>query len=385
MNRKNSLRVAIVGCGVVALDHLETVVSAYKPSELHLCDTNLENARRMSARISNRAVLHENAEELFSGGSLDVVHILTPPDSHYNLAAMALRAGAHVLVEKPMALSVHETEDLFDIAESAGRQVCAGHSLLHMPCVRRAFSLLESGVLGRIISASCFFGHAERRRTIPYGDAGHWAYRIPGGVLTNVVSHPASLIVELIGEPEAMFSHTSARNVMPGGLPDLLQVTIQGRNGYGSFMISMAHGNASRRATIECERGTLDIDLARQLMVWHKHRGRLGPVSKVLGGIGTGLSYVTGTVGNTWKVATKQLKRNPGTRALVLRFYESVHQLGPNPISKENTLAVARIIEHVIESSSVSPPESDIARGVTYRHPAVMRPPGPRLGLETSG
>ncbi len=371
MDRQNSPRVGIVGCGVVARDHVEAVGSVTQPCELHLCDTNLDQARQLAKRIRCRTVLHENAEDRLAAGGLDVVHILTPPDSHYHLAVTALRAGANVLVEKPMALSVRDTESLFEVAASAGRKVCVGHSLLHMPCVRRAFDLLESGSLGRVIGASCFFGHAERRRTIPYGHPGHWAYRIPGGVLTNVVSHPASVIVELLGEPETIFSDSCSLNVMPHDLPDLLQMTIRTSLGYGSFMISMGHGNASRHVTIECEQGVVYIDLARQLMVSQRHRGRLGPASKVFGGINTGLSYMTGTASIAWKVATRQIKSNPGTRALVARFYESVFQRGPIPVSRENTLAVARIIEHMIGSSDVPNTESQKDSSVSFRHPAV--------------
>src|SRR5260370_35853977 len=95
----------------------------------------------------------------------DVVHILTPPDSHATLAMEALRAGAHVFVEKPMAMSEQECIAMAAAAVRAGREICVGHCWLFVPSMLQARELIESGKAGEVLRASgaCNFdvrGHA---------------------------------------------------------------------------------------------------------------------------------------------------------------------------------------------------------------------------------
>lgn len=345
------MRVAIIGCGTIASDHIGAIEAKCGPLELHLCDKNLEAAQALQKKIKFNAMVHADASKLISKQNFDIVHVLTPPDSHYDLASHAIQNGANVLIEKPMTLTLQETEKLYQLSDEMNRMICVDHSLLYMDCVLKAFEMLKTGILGRVIEVHCFFGHAERRKTIPYGGVSHWAYNLPGGPLVNLIPHPASLLVELLGKPESLKVINDARNLMPYGFSDLLSVLVQSPEGHGSFSISMAHGNSSRYANIECEKGTIYIDLGRQLTIARFHKGRLGFISKALSGIGQGLSFIKGTLSVICKVATKKLKTNPGTRELVARFYQAIRGNLTTPVSKENAVGVATIVGHVIENS----------------------------------
>jgi len=348
MRNNEKLRVAIIGCGAIALDHLGAIKTNCGPVELHLCDRNPEVAQRLSEAFRLDAKVHSDALQLISEEELDIVHVLTPPDSHYDIAKHAVQNGANVLVEKPMALTLEETKDLILLGEKMNQMICVDHSLMYMQCVLKAFELVRRGTLGAVIAVHCFFGHAERRKTIPYGGVSHWAYDLPGGPLANIISHPASLLVELLGKPDLINFICDARNFMPYGFSDLVDVSIQTPKGHGSFTISMAHGNSSRYVNIECEKGSLYVDLGRQLMIAKSHKGRLGFISKAFGGIGQGFSFINGTLGVIYKVATKKLKRNPGTRDLVAQFYKAVRNDLPCPVSKDNAIGVAEIFEQVL-------------------------------------
>lgn len=352
MKNNKKLRVAIVGCGVVASDHVEAIKADCGPVEIHLCDRNLEAARRLEKKVGFDVKVHPDSLQLLSEEEFDVVHVLTPPDSHYDIAKYALQNRANVLVEKPMTLTLEDTEKLYLLAEKMNRMVCVDHSLLYMECVLKAFEMIEKERLGRVIAVHCFFGHAERRKTIPYEGVSHWAYTLPGGPLTNLISHPASLLVELLGKPDSINFICDARNFMPYGFSDLLDVSIRTSEGHGSFTISMAHGNSSRYVNIECEKGSIYVDLGRQLMVVRFHKGRLGLISKALSGIGQGFSFINGTLSVIYKVATKKMKRNPGVRELVARFYQAVRNNSPCPVSKDNAVEVAKIYGQVLVKSN---------------------------------
>ena len=352
MKNKRKLRVAIIGCGVIASDHIGAIKAHCGPVELHLCDKKPEAARALEKKLGFDVPIHEDASQLISEQEFDVVHILTPPDSHYNIAKDALQNGANVLVEKPMTLTLEDTEKLYLLSEQTGQKICVDHGLLYMECVLKALEMIKAAILGRVIAVHCFFGHAERRKTIPYGGVSHWAYNLPGGPLTNLISHPASLLVELLGKPESIKSISDARNLMPSGFSDLLDVSFRTSKGHGSFTVSMAHGNSSRYVNIECDKGSIYVDLGRQLTVVKSHKGRLGFISKALSGVGEGFSFINGTLSVIFKVATKKLKRNPGTRKLIAEFYRCTRDGSPPPVSKENAIAVATIFEKVLRSEN---------------------------------
>ncbi len=349
MKNKQELRVGIIGCGVIAADHLGAIRDKCQPVQLFLCDRNVKAAEKLNSQLRLHGQIYEDPLKCIDGNSLDIVHVLTPPDSHYDLARYALERGAHVLVEKPMTLRGEETESLFALARKVSRKICVDHSLLQMDCVLKMLERVRSGQMGRVISAHCFFGHAEKKRTIPYGGVSHWAYNMPGGPLINLLSHPASVLVEVLGIPEEVTVTKYARHIMPGGLSDVMHVGIRSAKGHGDITISMAHGSSSRYVIVECEKGNLFVDFSRQLMIPQLHNGFFGPLSRKFGGIGQGLKFVGATTGVMAKVLSGRMKANPGTRGLIVKFYEAVRSDLPCPLSEENALGVAKIIDVFID------------------------------------
>ncbi len=354
------LQVGLIGCGTIASDHLGAIKSKCGPVELYLCDRNLEAVHKLGQAKGLNFKAYEDAGKLITERQLDVVHVLTPPDSHYEIAKLALQNRIHVLVEKPMTIKISEAQELFSLAEKVDRKLCVDHSLLFMECVLKAFEIIRMGKLGDVIAVHCFFGHAKRRKTIPYGDVSHWSYSLPGGPLMNLISHPASLLVALLGDPEVMNSICDSRNLMPFGFSDLLSVSINTVNGHGSFTISMEHGNSARYVNVECEDGSIYIDLGRQLTIIKSHKGRLGFISKALSGLGESCSYCKETLGVIFRVGTGRLKPNPGTRGLIARFYNSIRRGTPCPVKKENAIGVATICEKVFAGCANSGSETGL-------------------------
>ncbi len=355
MKNLEKLRVGIIGCGIIAKDHVGAIRDKCGPTELHLCDRNLKAAEKLKKALGHEDRVSGDAFEFIRKNEVDIVHILTPPDSHYDLAKCALENNAHVLIEKPMTLTLKETESLFAIAKSLACKICVDHSLLCMNCVMRMLDRIRSGRMGRVISAHCFFGHTERKKTIPYGGVSHWAYNMPGGPLTNLISHPASVLIELMGMPEEIVITNYARNVMPYGLSDVMHAVIRSAKGHGEFSISMAHGNSSKYLIVECEKGSILVDLGRQLMIPRFHKGLLGPISKKFGGVGQGFSYIGATLGVMSKVLLGKMRTNPGTRGVIEKFYDAVRNDLPCPVSEQNAIGVSKILEAFLENSNGNP------------------------------
>lgn len=94
--------------------------------------------------------LSDRVEDVFEDPELDAVVIATPVASHYDLACRALDAGLHILVEKPMAVTVEEIDDIEARAQRAGRVAMVGHTFLFNSAVRYLKQLIDSGELGQV-------------------------------------------------------------------------------------------------------------------------------------------------------------------------------------------------------------------------------------------
>jgi predicted dehydrogenase len=359
------LKVGIVGCGAIAAPHVTTLIAARDDKaqqslkqrvgdvEVHLFDLDVASAKALDEKFQLNAVIHDSYESMLDA-DIDSVHILTPPVSHAQLATAALEKGINVLVEKPFTTRFDEAQELYRIAEDNDALLCVDHSTLFMPNVRALIKRIEAGEYGRPVAFHCFYGHAESKNKIPYKDPSHWAYRMPGGLLINHISHPASLLVELMGLPISIESQTAQFTILPDDMNDSLTMNIISETGMGTITVAMAQGNHHRHATIWCEKGTIMVDLTRQTIIEARHNGPIGLVPKMLGGVMGGVQQVKETVGVGVKVVSKRLKREPGVRALVEEFTAAVRYGNAAPVSKDNALGVQSIIEKALFDTDVT-------------------------------
>ncbi len=349
MDQEKKIKVGIIGCGLICYDHIPSLMTKCGPTEIFLCDQDIDTAERVNKAFKTEWLIYNDAKKLFTEQKIDVAHILTPPNSHFELAKSAIENHINTFVEKPMSLSLEQTKVLYGLSEKHNVMLCAGHSLLYMPCVQKAFDIIRNK-LGDVISVNSFFGHSEKGNTIAYGGVSHWIYKTKGGPLANIISHPASMIVELLGGADNINFFLQQRNFMPYNLNDMLTFSISTKNGFGICTLSMAHGNASRYVNIECEKGSVYIDLSKQLTIVQK-KGKFGFISKAIGGIGIGLQFIFGTLSVIFRIATKKLKSNPGTHEIVRQFYCCLRENKPSPVTKENVLGVAKIFDQVLDNS----------------------------------
>jgi len=141
------LRVGIVGCGYWGEKHAR--VFASHPLVQHVIAIDGREPIRMRVKEANPSI--STASTLDSViDELDAVVIATPPETHFELAAAALSAGKHALVEKPMTTSSAQAYGLIDLAERNGATLAAGHTFAHNASARKLADLASSGALGKL-------------------------------------------------------------------------------------------------------------------------------------------------------------------------------------------------------------------------------------------
>src|SRR3954468_2320117 len=120
------LRVAIVGCGKIADAHASQIRRIAGCEIVGVCDTEPLMARQLAERFPVAAHFSD-VEALIADARPDVVHITTPPESHFHLAQWCLERGCHVYVEKPFTLHVADAETLIAFASRQGLKLTVGH------------------------------------------------------------------------------------------------------------------------------------------------------------------------------------------------------------------------------------------------------------------
>src|SRR5947209_4646205 len=141
------LHIAIIGCGKVADQHVDAIQRIPGCEIVALCDRELLMAKQLGERFGISGCFSD-LEEMLQATSPEVVHITTPPQSHYSLARECLEFGSHVYLEKPFTITGEEAESLIQFAESRGLKMTAGHNYqftLEMLEMRR---LVSEGYLG---------------------------------------------------------------------------------------------------------------------------------------------------------------------------------------------------------------------------------------------
>jgi len=211
---RRPLRVAIVGTGYIADFHARAI-SGHPDLELAgAVDTNIRSAEAFASRWSIPHAF-ETLQALLQATAIDSIHLLVPPNAHFELAKQALDAGVNVFVEKPMCTSVVEADELVRIAAERQKYLGVNHNFLFSSGYQRLRKALSSGEIGPInhIDIRYLFDMPHLR----FGPFDAWMLREPGNLILETGPHLFSAVLDLFGEP-AGFSVIADREVqLPGG------------------------------------------------------------------------------------------------------------------------------------------------------------------------
>ena len=139
------MKVGLIGCGGIAPSHIKVYQKLKSVEVAALCDLNSERARNLAARF-NIDKIYTDYRDMFEKEHLDLVDICTPVSTHAQIVCDVAKAVPAILLEKPMALNVSECDRMMNQVKKHGSKLCIGHSQLFSPHIRKAKSLVDSGV-----------------------------------------------------------------------------------------------------------------------------------------------------------------------------------------------------------------------------------------------
>ena len=142
-------------------------------------------------------------EELVSRKDLDAIAIFSPCPFHFAQVKAALEAGKHVIVTKPMVVSLEEARQVVALADRTGRKVLVAQSMRWNSMFRTIHDLFTSGALGEIQLAEAYYVHDMR----PVLDRSPWRYEMPQDFMYGGVCHPVDLLRWFLGEADEVFAY----------------------------------------------------------------------------------------------------------------------------------------------------------------------------------
>ncbi len=199
------LRFGLIGCGRVAPRHAESLSVLPGVKLVAVADIKENRAQRFAVQYD--AAAYTDYRALLDRPDVDVVNICTPSGTHAQIALDALSAGKHVLVEKPIALSLTDANKMIAAAKSAGRKLGVVLQNRYNPPMQDLKRAVAEGRLGRL-----FLGSATVRwyRTQEYyEDDWHGTWAMDGGALMNQSIHHIDALQWLMGRPESVFAYTA--------------------------------------------------------------------------------------------------------------------------------------------------------------------------------
>ena len=358
------LRVALVGCGKIADDHAMQIQRIPGCEIVGVCDNEPLMARQLADRFPIRQCFSE-LNVLLTDAKPDVVHITTPPQSHFAIAKACLKADCHVYVEKPFTLCEEETAELIALAEKRRLKMTAGHDDQFRHAARRMRALVQDGYLGggpvHMESYYCYeLGGAYVGAIL--GDRNHWVRRLPGKLLHNIISHGIARIAEFLttDSPQVIaygFVSPFLKGLGETEIIDELRVIISEQSGTTAYFTFSSQMRPSlHQFRIYGRKNGLFLDQDQETLIRLRGEQYQSYLEKFVPPVQLAAQYLGNWKRNAGAFLKNDFHMKSGMKYLIESFYRSITEGTPVPIPYREILLTSSIMDAIFDQLSSSFP-----------------------------
>jgi predicted dehydrogenase len=364
------LRVAIVGCGKIADGHASAIQTIRDCEIVGVCDREPLMAKQLSERFPVKRCF-DDVSELLDEVKPDVVHITTPPESHYNIAKQCLEQGCHVYVEKPFTVNAWQAQKLIELAESTRLKLTAGHNYQFTHAARRMRALVNDGYLGgspvHMESYYCYNLADPSYAKALLGDKNHWLRKLPGKLLQNIISHGIARIAEFLtsSEPYVLsYGYVSPlfKKINENEIVDELRVIIgedERTTAYFTFSTQMKPSIHEFR--IYGTKNGLILDDDHDILTRLPGKNFKSYAAKFVPPASFAKQNFANLATNLKLFLKNDFHFDSGLRYLIDAFYRSVREDAPVPIPYREILLTAKIMDTIFDQLANSRSPYDMA------------------------
>ncbi|MBT6144424.1 MAG: Gfo/Idh/MocA family oxidoreductase [Gemmatimonadetes bacterium] len=198
-NDVDRVRTAIIGAGAMGRQHAQWLAPIPEAQVVAIVDPHIPSAHKLAASAEAGTQVFAEVEPMLAAVAPEYVIVASPPRFHAEQSIAAFSAGAHVLCEKPLCMSVAEGQAMEMAAHKAGRLFTVGLQMRQSPAEQAVHRFLSDGGLGDIYHTRVWGGHIM---SYPWGRYFHRADMSLGGVIAATTVHPLDAVYWLLGAPE---------------------------------------------------------------------------------------------------------------------------------------------------------------------------------------
>jgi len=354
-DEQSTLRVAIVGCGKIADQHVQAIHRIPNCQIVSVCDRELLMASQLAERV-RVPVSYSDLEEMLCATKPDVVHVTTPPQSHFSLAKRCLELGSHVYLEKPFAINAAETQALVELAQSRGLKITAGHNYqftLEMLEMRR---VVKDGFLGGKpvhLESYWYYNLGDLTYVGPLlGNRSHWVRQLPGQLFHNLISHGIARLAEFLDDKLALITataHQSSQLQLLGAedVLDELRVLIRDESGTTAFFCFSTQIKGVNQLRLYGPSNSLVADIITGSLVRTKRGAFKSYLTYFVPPLQQAGEHLRNGARNVSDFVRQRLHQDFGMKELIERFYNSIRTGDKPPIPYREINLTARIMDEI--------------------------------------
>lgn len=343
MTTKQPFKVGLVGCGAVAqARHIPALLKIKSAKIIAICDKDEVLAQKVTKRF-NIGKYYVDFAEMLESEQLDIVDITVSPRAHAALAIQAMKAGCHVLIEKPIAESVKEADEVLSVAKEKDVKLCVVHNNLFAPPVLKAKSMIQRGLLGEVTGIDIKTPWPRNFESI--ADKDHWYHKLPGGLFGEILPHAIYLAIDFLGKVEPVAVRAKKLTGYDWVAADELRIILNSEKGLGTITVSCGWAKNKVLIDIFGTKRSLHLDVINSIVTQYAYGEETYP-SHVIENLRQGWQQFIGTAAAAINVITG--KYATGHEALIRRFIQSMQQGTPLPASGEEGREVIRVFEKII-------------------------------------
>jgi len=321
-----------------------------------LCDRELLMAKQLGERFGI-AECFSDLQEMLRATTPDVVHITTPPQSHFSLARQCLEFGSHVYLEKPFTVTAEEAESLIQLADRRGLKITAGHNLQFTLETLKMRRLVKQGFLGgKPVHLESYFSYdlGDANYAGPLlGNRMHWVRQLPGQLLHNIISHGIAKLAEFLDDNLAEIvaradQSPQLRSLGGEEVRDELRVLIRDQSGTTAFFCFSTRIRPSlNELRIFGPANSIVVDHTSGSLIRSKGRSYKSYLTYFVPPLQNAREHLRNAGANVTNFLRWQLYQDFGMKELIERFYNSIRLGGAPPIPYREIILTARIMDEI--------------------------------------
>ena len=342
------VKVAVVGAGHISRQHLACLAALPTAEALGVCDLSPSMAGSAAEQFGVPQWFTDH-REMLAEIQPDVVHIGTPPRTHYALSRDALEAGAHVFIEKPITTSQDDLDSLLSLAKECERTVLEDYNYLFNREIQQLLAWCADGTLGdvthvEVVVALAVLGEGSRMAdpNLP-----HPSLSLPGGVVAEFLTHMAYLAHAFVGRHGRVSSTWTSRAPLTPLPCDEFRALIEAEHGTASLSFSAHAQPDAFYVRVHGTQMRAEAHLWEPRLVAEREGGVAKPLQPLRNGLSAAWQEARCGMASLWRKLGGGPGAYEGQWELLRRTYAALSQEAPAPVSVQHILEVNRLVHEL--------------------------------------